>query len=69
MADLFDKLQARRDGILAVPAETRRPLTNESVEKVVLKEPYKKTLSKARHLMFFSFVCFHWPATAFFCRM
>ena len=36
MADLFDKLQARRDGgILAVPAETRRPLTNAWKEEVL----------------------------------
>ena len=27
MDDLFDKLQARRDGILAIPEETRRGLT------------------------------------------
>ena len=35
MADLFDKLQARRDGILAVPAETRRPLTSMWKEEIL----------------------------------
>jgi hypothetical protein len=35
MDDVFDKLQARRDGILAIPAETRRPLTNAWKEEVL----------------------------------
>lgn len=35
MADLFDKLQARRDGNLAVPAENRRPLTSAWKEEVL----------------------------------
>lgn len=35
MTDLFDKLQARRDGILAVPGETRRNLTAVWKEEVL----------------------------------
>jgi hypothetical protein len=35
VADLFDKLQARRDGILAIPEETRRDLTAVWKEEVL----------------------------------
>jgi hypothetical protein len=35
VGDLFDKLQLRRDGILAVPAETRPGLTNAWKEEVL----------------------------------
>jgi hypothetical protein len=35
MSDIFDKLQARRDGILSVPPETRPGLTSAWKEEVL----------------------------------